>query len=163
MDYSNYEKVVGIIECITHGNSCCTMVISMKVENKENETINFILTGDTTVIHNVRLRPGMRIAAFYDTSLPAPAIFPPQYQAELITALRQNQEVMLAYFDENLEAQGQSLKLNLSPMTNISTINGQRYACAPINMELLVYYTAATKSIPPQTTPQKIIVLCPYE
>ena len=145
MDYSNYEKVVGIIERITHGNSCCTMVISMKVENKENETINFILTGDTTVIHNVRLRPGMRIAAFYDTSLPAPAIFPPQYQAELITALRQNQEVMLAYFDENLEAQGQSLKLNLSPMTNISTINGQRYACAPINMELLVYYTAERK------------------
>lgn len=75
MDYSNYEKVVGIIERITHGNSCCTMVISMKVENKENETINFILTGDTTVIHNVRLRPGMRIAAFYDTSLSAPAIF----------------------------------------------------------------------------------------
>ncbi len=34
MDYSNYEKVVGIIERITHGNSCCTMVISMKVENK---------------------------------------------------------------------------------------------------------------------------------
>ena len=79
MDYSNYEKVVGIIERITHGNSCCTMVISLKVENKENETINFILTGDTTVIHNVRLRPGMRIAAFYDTSLSAPAIFPPLF------------------------------------------------------------------------------------
>ncbi len=165
MDYSNYEKVIGIIERITHGNSCCTMMISLKVENKEKEIVNFILTGDTTVIHNVRLRPGMRIAVFYDTSLPVPAIYPPQYQAELITALRQNQEVMLAYFDENLEAQDQSLdlKLNLSPMTNISTINGQRFACAPINMELLVYYTGMTKSIPPQTTPQKVIVMCPYE
>ena len=126
MDYSNYEKVVGIIERITHGNSCCTMVISMKVENKENETINFILTGDTTVIHNVRLRPGMRIAAFYDSSLPAPAIFPPRYQAELITVLRRDQYVMLQYFDENLMAEDQSLKLNLAIGTNVVSSNGQR-------------------------------------
>ena len=75
MDYSNYEKVVGIIERITHGNSCCTMVISLKVENKENETINFILTGDTTVIHNVRLRPGMRIAAFMTQACLRPPFF----------------------------------------------------------------------------------------
>ena len=60
------------------------------------------MSQDTEVIDNVRLRRGMRIAAFYDTTLPAPAVFPPQYQAELITSLRRNQEVTLKYFDENL-------------------------------------------------------------
>lgn len=165
MDYSNYEKVIGTIERITHGNSCCTIEILLRVEkeSKEKEIVNFILTGDTTVIHNVRLKPGMRIAVFYDISLPVPAIYPPKYHAELITALKQNQEVMLSYFDENLESEDRTLQLNLSPMTNISTINGQRFVCAPINMDLLVYYSSTTKSLPPQTTPQKIIVMNPYE
>ena len=115
------------------------------------------------MIDNVRLRRGMRIAAFYDTNLPAPAVFPPQYQAELITSLRRNQEVTLKYFDENLTAEDDSLKLNLSPLTNIETRNGQRFFCSPGNADLLVYYTNTTYSLPPQTTPQRIIVMCPTE
>ena len=53
--------------------------------------MNFVVSGDTIVVDNTRLRRGIKVAAFYDTSLPAPAIFPPQYQAELVTALRAGQ------------------------------------------------------------------------
>ena len=127
----------------------------------ETETINFVVTGETLVIDNIRLRRGMRVAAFYDTSLPAPAIYPPQYQAELVTVLRQNQNVTLDYFDRNLVSEDNSLKLNLSPTTRISTLNGQRFSCNPGDEELLVYYTNTTFSIPAQTTPQRIIVMCP--
>ncbi len=56
-----------------------------------------------------------------------------------------------------------TLRLNISPMTNILTVNGQRFTCSPRNMELLVYYTTSTFSIPAQTTPQKIIVMCTGE
>ena len=101
------------------------------------------------------------MAAFYDTSLPAPAIYPPQYQAELVTVLRQNQNVTLDYFDRNLVSEDNSLKLNLSPTTRISTLNGQRFSCNPGDEELLVYYTNTTFSIPAQTAPQRIIVMCP--
>ena len=114
------------------------------------------------MIDNVRLRPGMRIAAFYDTNLPTPAVYPPQYRAELITTLRRGQQVMLDYFDGELASADGSLKLNIGPMTNVMTLNGQQYTCSPENTELLVYYTASTFSIPAQTTPQKVIVMCQY-
>ena len=69
---------------------------------------------------------------------------------------------MLDYFDENLTSADQSLKLNIGPMTDVVMLNGQQYTCSPENTELLVYYTNTTFSIPAQTTPQKVVVLCQY-
>lgn len=157
MNGSVYQKVVGVIQDIRRGNSCCTQLVSIRTNNG---IINFVVSGDTMVIDNVRLRRGMRVAAFYDKNLPVPAIFPPQYQAELITSLRREQNVVWNYFDETLTAEDNSLKLNVDAMTNIETKNGQRFLCEPTNAELLVYYTFTTFSIPPQTAPQRIIVMC---
>ncbi len=159
MNYENFEKVTGIIQDISRGDNCCTQMISIQTDTG---MVNMVVSPDTRVIDDVRLRKGMRVAAFYDTSLPAPAIFPPQYQAELIASLRKEQDVMLNYFDENLRAEDDSLELNIGPFTSIATANGQRFLCSPGNSELLVYYTTTTFSIPPQTTPQRIIVMCPY-
>lgn len=160
MDYSSYQQVTGVIQEIRRGNSCCTQIITIMTDN---EAVNFLVSGDTRIIDNMRLRRGMRAAAFYDANLPAPAIYPPQFRAELIVPLRRDQKVTLKYFDETLTAEDNSLKLTLSPFTNVETLNGQRYLCTPKNSQLLVYYTNTTFSIPPQTTPQRIIVLCPFE
>ena len=159
MAMEGYGKVTGVIQSITRGESCCTQVISVVTGTG---VVNIVLSGETRVIDDMRLRIGMRIVAFYDAGLPTPLIFPPQYQAELITVVRRNQEADLKFFDENLVAEDQSLKLNIGPSTSVVTANGQRYACSPGNSELLAYYTATTRSMPPMTTPQKIIVMCPY-
>ena len=159
MAFETFQSVEGIICGINRGDSCCTMMVSL-ISN--SNIVNVIVTGETTVVDNVRLRPGMRIAAFYDANLPTPAIFPPQYRAELVTTLRRNQQVKLDYFDDNLTSSDNSLRLNIGPTTNIVTLNGQQYTCSPENSELLVYYTTATLSIPAQTTPQRVIVLCEY-
>lgn len=158
MPYENYRSIIGIIQNISRGGDCCTQIINLRTENG---IVNFILSGNTRVIDDERLRPGMRIAAFYDETLPVPAIFPPQYRADLIAVLRRDQSIMLNYFDENLIAADNTLRLNLSPVTSINTQNGQRYLCPPENAVLLVYYTRTTFSIPPQTTPQRVIVMCP--
>lgn len=160
MTYSSYEKITGIIRDIRSGGSCCSVLISI---DTEGEIVNFVVSADTMVVDNIRLRRGMRVAAFYDTSLPAPAIFPPQYQAEIVTVLRNNQEAALNFFDDTLTAEDGSLKLNISPLTSIRTMNGQRFMCSPEGQELLVYYSSVTKSIPPQTSPQRIIVMCPTQ
>ncbi|MBY0758201.1 MULTISPECIES: hypothetical protein [Sellimonas] len=160
MAFVSYQKVTGIIQNIRNGSSCCTLIVSIMTQNG---TVNMAVSQDTMVVDCVRLRPGMRVAAFYDSNLPVPAIYPPQYQAEIITLLRRNQEVTLRYFDETLTAEDNSLRLNISPGTNIETINGQRFLCDPGNSDLLVYYTATTFSIPPQTSPQRIIVVCPAQ
>ena len=67
---------------------------------------------------------------------------------------------MLNRFDRNLTAEDNSLQLNVARNTNIETINGQNTGCNLGNQTLLVYYTATTRSIPPQTTPRRIVVLC---
>lgn len=159
MAFENYQQITGVIQNIQRGDSCCTQMLSVLTEN---QTVNLIVTGETRVIDCIRLRRGMRIAAFYDGNAPAPAIYPPQYRAELVTSLRRDQNVALRYFDENLVAEDNSLRLNLAVTTNMETANGQRFLCSPGNAELLVYYTTVTRSIPAMTTPQRIVVMCPY-
>ena len=159
MAFETFQSVEGIISGINRGDSCCSMVVSL-ISN--SNIVNVVVTGETVVVDNVRLRPGMRIAAFYDANLPTPAVYPPQYRAEIITSLRRGQQAVLGYFDENLTSEDNSLQLNIGPMTNIVTLNGQPYICSPENSELLIYYTNTTFSIPAMTTPQKIVVMCQY-
>ena len=157
MDYTNLVPVIGIIVNITRGNDCCSQMLSLRTEDG---IVNFFLSMDTIVIDSRQLRQGMRVAAFYDNTLPVPLIFPPQYQAQLITQLGRNEQVMLNYFDSDLTAADNTLQLNIAGGTLIITLNGQNITCNLGDHTLLVYYTITTRSIPPQTTPRKIIVLC---
>lgn len=157
MAYTDLVPVTGTIFNISRGNDCCSQMISLRAEEG---VVNFMITPQTQVIDNRQLRPGMRVAAFYDSSLPVPLIFPPQYRAQVITALERNDQVMLNYFDQNLLAADGSLQLNISGSTPIRTANGQNFNCNLADRTLLVYYTATTRSIPPQTAPSRIIVFC---
>lgn len=157
MAYTDFVPVIGAILNISRGDDCCSQMVSLRTEAG---IVNFVITPQTQVIDNRQLRPGMRVAAFYDSSLPVPLIFPPQYRAQVITALDRNEQVMLNYFDRNLLAADRSLQLNISGSTPIRTLNGQSFNCSPADRTLLVYYTATTRSIPPQTAPSRIIVFC---
>lgn len=157
MAYTAYVPVIGVILNITRGNNCCSQMMSLRTDNG---IVNFAVGPDTRVIDSRPLRAGLRVAAFYDSSLPAPLIFPPQYQAQIITVLARNQQVTLREFDRNLVARDNSLQLNIAQNTRIETINGQNVTCNLGNQTLLVYYTATTRSIPPQTTPERIVALC---
>ncbi len=157
MDYTSLVPITGVIMNITRGNDCCSQMVSLRTENG---IVNFAVDMDTVIIDSRQLRQGMRVAAFYDSNLPVPLIFPPQYRAQIVTVLGRNEQVMLNYFDENLTATDGSLQLNVGPGTVIKTINGQNITCNLGEHILLVYYTVTTRSIPPQTTPRRIIVLC---
>lgn len=157
MAYSDYVPVIGTIINISRGNDCCSQRMSLRTENG---IVNFMINPDTQIIDSRQLRPGMRVAAFYDGSLPVPLIFPPQYTAQIITVIGRNEQVMLNFFDRNLLAEDKSLQLNIDRNTILNTVNGQSFTCDPGGRTLLVYYSVTTRSIPPQTTPRRIIVLC---
>lgn len=157
MSYTTYEPVTGTILNVTRGNDCCSQMISIR---SENGIVNFMVGMNTLVIDNRQLRPGLRVTAFYDSSLPVPLIFPPQYRAQIVAVITGNTQVMLNDFDNNLLAVDRSLQLNISENTVIRTANGQNFTCNPGNRTLLVYYTVTTRSIPPQTSPSRIVVLC---
>lgn len=157
MAYTDYVPVIGTILNITRGNDCCSQRMSLRTENG---IVNFIVDSETQIIDSRQLRSGMRVAAFYDSSLPVPLIFPPQYAAKIITVIGKNEQIVLNYFDSRLLAEDRSLQLNIAGNTVLNTINGQSFTCDPGNHTLLVYYSVTTRSIPPQTTPRRIVVLC---
>lgn len=158
MDYKNLASVTGtIVNMNSMANDCCGMQITLRTEEG---IVNLIVDGNTGVIDNRRLRTGMRVAAFYDVTLPVPMIFPPRYRAVLVTVLGQSQKVLLSFFDENLIAENGELQLNLRTPYNIFAVNGQKFLCGPENQTLLVYYSLTTRSIPPQTTPDRMIAFC---
>ncbi|MCM1174561.1 MAG: hypothetical protein NC341_05855 [Blautia sp.] len=157
MAYTDYEPVIGTIVDVADGNDCCSQRITLRTNNG---IVNFTMVPETHVIDNRPLRAGLRAAFFYDASLPVPLIFPPQYQAQIVAVLVRDEQIMLSGFDRNLTAGDGSLQLNIARSTVIETLNGQRVSCNPGNRILLVYYTATTRSIPPQTTPRRIVVLC---
>ena len=157
MSYKDFVPVTGVIVNITRGNDCCSQMVMIR---SDDGIVNFVVGAQTQVIDDIQLRVGMRIAAFYDASLPMPLIFPPQYRAQLVTVIGRNEQVMLNHFDRNLLAADRSLHLNIAGNTMVRTSNGQRFDCNPANQTLLVYYSVTTRSIPPQTTPSRIIVFC---
>ncbi|MCM1388202.1 MAG: hypothetical protein NC231_12810 [Bacillus sp. (in: Bacteria)] len=157
MAYSNYEPIIGTIVNMARGNDCCSQMMTLRTNSG---ITNFMITPETHIIDNRPLRAGLRVAAFYDASLPMPLIFPPQYRAQIITVLGRNEQVMINEFDRNLLARDNSLQLNMAGNTRVETINGQNTSCNPGSQTLLVYYSATTRSIPPQTTPGRIIILC---
>lgn len=150
--------VNGIIQSITpFGGDCCQQQVSVRTGDG---IINFIVGPDTYVLNNVRLRPGMNVTAFYDANLAVPLIYPPQYRAVFIGRRNPGENIYAGYFDENLNSADGTLKLNIDRSTSIITANGQSYNCEPGGHTLIAYYTDATRSIPAQTTPRKIIVVC---
>ncbi len=158
MNYNSLVPVTGMIQNVSQTpGDCCNQQMSLLTPDGP---VNFTISSNTVVIDNMRLRPGMLVTAFYDASRPVILIYPPQYQAELIAVPRRDEMVALNFFDRNLTAADRSLRLNVSRTTDVTTLNGQRFTCSPRENFLLVYYSVTTRSIPPQTTPRRVIVLC---
>lgn len=158
MANTSFLPVSGVIQRITpFANECCQQMVSIR--NAQGIT-NMIIAPETYVINETRFRPGMHVTAFYDGNLPAPLIFPPQFRAVIIGRRNPNETIAVDFFDRTLTGTDNSLKLNIARSTEIVTSNGQLYPCPLQNQLLIVYYSVTTKSIPPQTTPRKVIVMC---
>ena len=104
---------------------------------------------------------GDKITAYYI----APQIMTLQYPPMVISAVLVKQEseavgsVCVNVFDEGFLAIDNEIKINISDETVIVNLAGDVYEEDLVGKVLMVYYTMETRSIPPQTTPTKIIVL----
>lgn len=138
-------------------DQCCSLMVSLETDNG---ITNLIISPNTYVIDNAEMRPGLQVTGFYDSNLPVPLIFPPQFSCSVIGRRRGQETIAVDYFDENLTASDNSLTLNIARSTEISTFNGQRFTCDLANRYLIVLYTITTRSLPPHTTPSRVIVMC---
>ncbi len=53
-----------------------------------------------------------------------------------------------------------TLQLNLDGSVEVRTTNNQLFQGSPAGHNLVVEYDSSTRSIPAQTTPKRIVVLC---
>ncbi|MCR6544251.1 hypothetical protein [Dehalobacterium formicoaceticum] len=132
----------------------------MTVQDMEGGIVNFVVTPSTYFVNHVMMGIGDWVIGFYDLDAPVPAIYPPQYRALVMAKLRPGLSIKVDYFNSELVSSDGTLKLNIGPWTRIILENGQIFTESPANHTLIVLYGPVTRSIPAQTTPYKIIVLC---
>ncbi|MDW8801497.1 hypothetical protein P8V03_10065 [Clostridium sp. A1-XYC3] len=132
----------------------------MSLESKDVGPVNFVISTETYFVDHKVVDVGDEVTGFYDANAPAILIYPPQYPAIVIAKDTEYEKVAVDYFDNQLISSDGNLKLNIAPSTEIILTNDQPFNRYPGNRNLIVVYGPTTKSIPAQTTPYKIIVLC---
>lgn len=132
----------------------------MSVEDGLGNLVNFVVAPDTYFVDHVMMEVGDMVTGFYDANAPVPLIFPPQYRAIVMAKDTQYQNVKVDHFNSQLVSSDNQLKLNIGPSTQIVLENDQAFTQNPANRNLIVVYGPTTRSIPAQTTPYEIIVMC---
>lgn len=140
-------------------------------ENPEN-TVNYTILENTLVFNSKGEKKEVKdiekdadITVFTNSYSPAPLIMPPQYQADVII-INDGEEIGSVNVDtyiadgERLINAANSLVLNIGETTKIVDKDGKEVKADELkNKDLVVFYTITTRSIPAQTTPEKVVVL----
>lgn len=134
--------------------------IKQVVIDVDHGVVNLMINSRTYVLDQAMLSVGEQVVGFYDLNAPTPAIYPPRYEAAVVVKVRSQENVYIGYFNRQLISSDNQLQLNISRTTRITTTNGQYFTKNVANRSLIVIYSATTKSIPAQTTPNRIIVQC---
>lgn len=159
LSFTGVVKHIQPMETGRHGGgSGCTQLFM--VESDGGEVVNFHVSRDTYFVRHETVRIGDRVTGFYDANAPTPLIYPPQYQAIVMSKVSPNYFVKVSFFDRHLVSEDGQLRLNVSADTRILLENDQLFQGSLHNRNLIVLYGPTTRSIPAQTTPYEIIVLC---
>ncbi len=161
---TTYMTVTGIIKQIRplygDGESDCSQQIM--VEDETGGITKFFVTPATYIADATTLYEGMQAHFVYNADLPVPLIYPPQFTAVAVVSTVIAPFVKVAYFNNQLISADNTLKLNVSEGVPVVTSNNQIYYGSPAGRYLLVMYDNVTKSIPAQTTPDRIVVMCEW-
>lgn len=130
------------------------------VVDEMGELVNFVVSPSTYFVDYEMVLVGDQVTGYYDGDAPVILIYPPQYPALVIVKENPNQTVKVSNFNSQLLSSDGQLRLNISPNTRMILTNGQLFTGNLANRDLIVIYRFATFSIPAQTTPLTIIVLC---
>ena len=162
---SAYFPVVGIISNIEYigGNEAnstnCTLLFTINRENPAG-IFQVQLPANAYVLNLHPFQLGDRVTFFYDPNAPMVLIYPPRYTAVAGAYTPHGTSAVLDLFHDDLTTSDRSLKLNMAQNTPITLPNGQPFKGSLAHRLLLVLYGMTTRSIPPQTTPEQIVVFC---
>lgn len=138
-------------------NGC---MIFVTLEDTNGNTVNFIMTPATYVVDFETLSVGMMCTFWYAADAPMPLIYPPQYNAVAAAREKRERMVNVDFYDRSLVNEERTLQLNMDASVDVRTTNNQYFQGSPANHDLVVVYESSTRSIPAQTTPKLVVVLC---
>ena len=137
-------------------------VLFVTLETEAGETVNIILSPVTYVVDFETLSVGMNCTFWYLADAPMILIYPPQYNAVVAARNRNDRMIDVSRYGRELVNQERTLQLKLDGSVDIRTTNNQYFQGNPADHDLVVIYETSTRSIPAQTTPREIVVLCSY-
>ncbi len=138
-------------------NGCVIFVV---LEDMDGNTVNFMLTPSTYVLDFDTLSAGMLCTFWYNADAPMPLIYPPQYNAVVAAQEKNGRNVNVDFYNTAMVNDSKTLELNMDGSVDVRTTNNQYFQGSPGNHNLVVVYSSSTRSIPAQTTPSKVVVLC---
>lgn len=157
----SFDGIVEEINDISMHNMQGNLNCSQRFTIRSNgEIVHIIVNRETYIVQRNVIEIGDEITVYYDGNAPVPLIYPPQYTAVLLAKKVPQYNVKVAYFDDNLVSDDHQLQIRVDDSVVIQYENGQPYR-GPIQHHLLaVVYDRSTRSIPAQTTPISITVIC---
>ena len=170
--YIEYKGEVVNVENDQEKNNTSILV---KGENSDNDQmmqeeimfhlgeVTLLISHDTMeMVKREDLKEGFEISAFFKENTPMTLSMPPQTTPEAIV-IHDNEEdgfIKLAHFNNELKDTNNELKLNISEETVLVNAKGDKVDASDLeDSDLMVFYTVSTRSIPAQTSPEKVIVL----
>ncbi len=155
---SHFNAYTGIVKSVKEYQNVEGSKI-VELEDGKGGQANVIVSADTYFTHEKEIKEGSKITVYYDANMPMIMIYPPQYKADVVVAGDVKESIKVDLFNRNLTSADGQLKIKVGKDTEIVTQDGKKYEGNLSNKNLVVYYTVATKSIPAQTAPSKVVVL----
>ena len=165
-DFTNYMNFTGVIKDIEKGENEIRVTIEGQDEiimiMRLNEESFMFNSGTTEQIGVKDIKKGATIEAYYDKNKPMILIYPATVTPDLVIVKDEEiiGEVKVAKFDKSFLSLDGELKLNLGEDTVLLDQQGEVIEEKDlIGKELAVFYSITTRSLPPQTSPSKVIAL----
>lgn len=151
--------IVDVMPARMNGRSD-SCILYFTVEDDDGNTVNFMVTPHTFVADWKPLTVGQEVIFWYRADAPVPLIYPPQYMAVAAATVKSDRMYDVSFYDDSLVNAEHTLQLHMDKSVELRTGNNQYFQGNPANHNLLVSYSSSTRSIPAQTTPTQVIVLC---
>ncbi|MGN7454051.1 copper amine oxidase N-terminal domain-containing protein [Paenibacillus pasadenensis] len=161
----NYMSVTGTVKEISDSKTKEGAKTVSLQDDKGEIIANVTVSGDTYVAAPDKLQAGTKWNAYYDAKKPMLMIYPPQFEAEVLVPVEETASWKVDRFKAAEGDAGQlisedgQLVLNVSEQTPLVLEDGTAFTGDLKGRALAVKYSVTTRSLPPQTSPEQIVVL----
>src|SRR5699024_10038882 len=134
------------------------------LDGKEEQFV--LAVNEETLIYDnagkkTKLKIGDSVSAYTDSNKPMILIFPPQYTHDVVIVEKDEESTaVVGIFDDELVDPYLKLQLNVDDSSDISSASVDPVKVDELKgNDLLVFYKVTTRSMPAQTSPEKVVLL----